>query len=221
MIGAEADSGRRALELLRESSTTEPFQIAILDLMMPEMDGFELARAIKADSTISKIRLILLPSYGKRGDGKIAKEAGIAAYLQKPVRQSHLYDCLVSVISEPAFGKNEDRSKSLITRHSLINDTALTKAEPDAAASGIRVLVAEDNIVNQKVALNQLQSLGYSATIVTNGREAVETLKKSRYDIVLMDCQMPEMDGFEATTEIRRYEGDSNHTIIIAMTANA
>jgi CheY-like chemotaxis protein len=221
MIGIEADSGARALKLLRESSQKEPFQIAILDLMMPEMDGFELARTIKSDPAISQVHLILLPSFGKRGDGKTAREAGIAAYLQKPVRQSQLYNCLVSVILEQPVNNNVPDSKRLLTRHSKTKETVLTEKAAEVPVSELRILVAEDNIINQKVALSQLRSLGYAATAVANGREAVKALKNYNYDIVLMDCQMPEMDGFEATAEIRRNEGDSNRTVIIAMTANA
>lgn len=220
MIGAEAGSGAEALKLLREAAQNDSFQVAILDLMMPEMDGLELARAIKADPAISQVRLILLPSYGKRGDGQLAREAGIAAYLQKPVRQSQLYNCLVSAIGEQPVS-NIGNSKPLVMRHSLSSDITLKKAAGEKAASKAHILVAEDNLVNQNVALSQLQILGYKITVVSNGREAVETLKKSKYDVVLMDCQMPEMDGFKATAEIRRYEGDAHHTIIIAMTANA
>jgi CheY-like chemotaxis protein len=189
--------------------------------MMPEMDGFELARTIKSDPAISQVHLILLPSFGKRGDGKTAREAGIAAYLQKPVRQSQLYNCLVSVILEQPVNNNVPDSKRLLTRHSKTKETVLTEKAAEVPVSELRILVAEDNIINQKVALSQLRSLGYAATAVANGREAVKALKNYNYDIVLMDCQMPEMDGFEATAEIRRNEGDSNRTVIIAMTANA
>jgi CheY-like chemotaxis protein/HPt (histidine-containing phosphotransfer) domain-containing protein len=223
MIAAEADSGAQALEILRAAAAgAEPFDIAILDLMMPEMDGFELARRIKADPLLSEIRLVLLPSFGKRGHGQAAREAGIAAYLQKPVRQSQLYDCLMKVIAEAPVNAGPDKAvpPPLITQHSLRSD-ALSGTTAKGAEIESLVLVVEDNLVNQKVALSQLQSLGYRADVAVNGLKAVEAIAGRHYDVVLMDCQMPEMDGFEATAEIRRREGDSRHTVIIAMTAHA
>ncbi|MBA2340804.1 MAG: response regulator [Pyrinomonadaceae bacterium] len=220
MVAAEAETGARALELLRAAAVQgEPYDIAILDLMMPGMDGFNLARAIKSDPSIAQVRLVLLPSYGKRGHGQLARETGIAAYLQKPVRQSQLFNCLTTVMSEQADDNKIAAPSRLVTRYSLREVPA--RKEESSESSRTRVLVAEDNVVNQKVALNQLQSLGYAADAVPNGREAAEAVGKRRYDVVLMDCQMPEMDGFEATAEIRRREGASRHTVIIAMTAHA
>jgi CheY-like chemotaxis protein len=218
MRATEAESGAQALSTLRAAAAErKPFDIAILDLMMPEMDGFELARRIKADSTISTTHLVLLPSYGKRGDGQIARDSGIAAYLQKPVRQSQLYSCLTKVVGEASANSisTNERPSQLITKHSL------GRKNLETSAKQAHVLVAEDNIVNQKVASRQLKNLGYTADMVSNGRQAVEAVEKYPYDIVLMDCQMPEMDGYEATAEIRRREGDSKHTPIIAMTAHA
>ncbi|MDQ6785330.1 MAG: response regulator [Acidobacteriota bacterium] len=221
MIVAEADSGKRALELLRAAANDKnPFEIAILDLMMPEMDGFELARAIKSELALAVTQLVLLPSFGKRGDGKLARDFGIAAYLQKPVRQTQLYNCLITVIAEAGKNGGGQQFPRLITKHSL-RGINLPNVEPKAVVSKAIILVAEDNIVNQKVALNQLKSLGYAADVVANGREAVRAVEKQRYDVILMDCQMPEMNGFEATAEIRRLRGDSQRTTIIAMTAHA
>ncbi|MEP6902263.1 MAG: PAS domain S-box protein [Actinomycetota bacterium] len=221
MMAAEAGSGEQALEQMRAAAArNEPFKIAILDLMMPEMDGFELARAIKSEAALSATNLMLLTSYGKRGDGQIARESGIAGYLQKPVRQSQLYNCLMTVIADASGNENDHQLPPLITKHSLRSKT-LPNNKFVIAASKARILVAEDNLVNQKVALSQLKSLGYSADVVSNGRKAIEILENSEYDLILMDCQMPEMDGFEATAEIRRREGKLKHTIIIAMTANA
>ena len=186
--------------------------------MMPDMDGFEVARTIKADPLIAGMHLVMLTSFGERGHGATAREAGVAAYLTKPVRQSQLFDCLANVISAAAVTPEVDATKSpavaqLITKH--------TFKEAKMSSSKL-ILLAEDNIVNQKVAIRQLQKLGYRADAVVNGREAIEALERISYDLVLMDCQMPEMDGYEATAEIRRREeGSSRHTIIIAMTANA
>jgi PAS domain S-box-containing protein len=216
MTHEEADSGVRALELLRAAAMSgTPYDLAILDLMMPGMDGFELARTIKSDPSIAAVRLVLLTSYGQRGDGATAREAGIVAYIAKPVRQSQLFQCLASVISQSTVITEPqiiDKAAGLVTKHTL----AETKP-----ASNKLVLLAEDNIVNQKVAVRQLQKLGYRANAVANGQEALEALGRIRYDLVLMDCQMPEMDGYEATAEIRRREGSSRHTPIVAMTAHA
>jgi PAS domain S-box-containing protein len=213
----EANSSLRGLAMLREAASQgTPYDLAILDLIMPEMDGFDLAREIKADPLIASVQLVLLTSYGQRGDGAKARSVGIAAYLTKPVRQSQLFDCLVSVIRGlNAADKSNDssgRSTPLITKHAL---------KESAVMQNPLILLAEDNIVNQKVAVRQLQKLGYRADYVANGREAVEALSRIPYDVILMDCQMPEMDGYEATAEIRRREGTMKHTIVVAMTANA
>ena len=214
MIHQEADSGQRALELLRSASACgEAFDLAVLDLMMPGMDGFELAREIKSDPGISGIELVMLTSFGERGHAATARESGIAAYLTKPMRQSQLFDCLANVIGAATAAEEGSQIKSpVVTKHALKEQKIL---------SNKRILLAEDNIVNQKVALRQLQKLGYRADAVANGREAVEALERIRYDLVLMDCQMPEMDGYEATGEIRRRESTARHTWIVAMTANA
>jgi CheY-like chemotaxis protein len=223
MQPTEAESGAQALSILHMAAQKqEVFDIAILDLMMPEMDGFELARRIKTDALISKTHLVLLPSYGKRGDRQIAEDSGIAAYLQKPVRQSQLYTCLTKVISE-ASGRNDSpnyQPARLITQHSP-GSAIQVNGNSKTAVKKARILVAEDNVVNQKVALNQLKNLGYAADVVSNGREAVDAIEKFSYDLVLMDCQMPEMDGYQATAEIRRLQGDLKRTPIIAMTAHA
>jgi two-component system, sensor histidine kinase and response regulator len=216
MIHEEVDSGVRALELLRAAAAQgAAYDLAILDLMMPGMDGFELARNIKSDADIAAVRLVLLTSFGQRGHSTTAREAGIAAYLTKPVRQSQLFDCLSNVMSQVSVAadlSSPPLPAKLLTRHSL--------KEIKMVSQKI-ILLAEDNIVNQKVAVRQLQKLGYRADAVANGREALEALGRIPYDLVLMDCQMPEMDGYEATAEIRRREGETKHTPIVAMTAHA
>ena len=214
MVHEEAESGQQALALLHAAAQrNEPFSLAVLDLMMPNMDGFELARRIKADPALAGVRLVMLTSFGERGDAQTARESGIAAYLTKPVRQSQLFDCLAKVISASNSKQEPNAPKvPVVTKHSLAEAKIM---------SNKRLLLAEDNAVNQKVALRQLQKLGYRADAVANGREAVEALRRIPYDLVLMDCQMPEMDGYEATAEIRRREGAAKHTWIVAMTANA
>jgi len=216
MTHQDVGSGARALEWLRSAAAQgNPYDLAILDLMMPGMDGFELARRIKSDPTIARTHLVLLTSHGQRGDSTAAREAGIAGYLTKPIRQSQLFDCLTDVISHATRGQQAPslvEPVDLIKRHGL-KERIMTPNK--------LILLAEDNIVNQKVAVRQLQRLGFRADAVANGREAVEALERIAYDVILMDCQMPEMDGYEATREIRRREGEAKHTIIIAMTANA
>jgi len=215
MVHQEADSGFRALELLRSAAAEgAAYDLAVLDLMMPGMDGFDLARTIKSDSSIAGMHLVMLTSFGERGHGQTARESGVAAYLTKPVRQSHLFDCLANVISAAPGASERDvtPAKQLLTKHTL---------QESKMSSHKLILLAEDNIVNQKVAIRQLQKLGYRADAVANGSEAIEALSRISYDLILMDCQMPEMDGYEATAEIRRQQGESRHIPIVAMTAHA
>jgi PAS domain S-box-containing protein len=216
MVHDEAGSGVRALELLRSAAAMgTPYDLAILDFMMPGMDGFELARTIKSEPALASVRMVLLTSFGQRGHGATARTAGFAAYLTKPVRQSQLFDCLANVVTQttrPEEGILTSGATPLVTKHTLTE--AKTMSEK-------LILLAEDNIVNQKVAVRQLQKLGYRADTVADGREALEALGRIHYDLVLMDCQMPEMDGYEATAEIRRREGTRKHTPIVAMTAHA
>jgi CheY-like chemotaxis protein/HPt (histidine-containing phosphotransfer) domain-containing protein len=189
------------------------YDLAILDMLMPEADGFELARAIKSDPSIALIRLVMLTSLGERGDGAKARDAGIAAYLTKPVKQSQLFDCLTLVHNAAEMTDEPRKTSNLITRHAL---------QEAKQMSHRLILLAEDNVVNQKVAVRQLQKLGYRADTVADGREAIEALGRIPYDLVFMDCQMPEMDGYEATAQIRLAEaGGSTHTPIVAMTAHA
>jgi len=232
MIATQAESAERALELLHVAfAQGKPFDIAILDLMMPGMNGFKLAEAIKADPDIAPVALVLLPSYGRRGHGEAARQVGIAAYLQKPVRQSELHSCLTAVMAQLVSG-DLIKAQDLVTRYSLKETEARQKLKP--ALSGIRILVAEDNAVNQKVALGQLRSLGYRAEAVPNGKVVLKLMAKEHFDVILMDCQMPLMNGFETTEEIRRREStqqtngpapletsNTRRTTIIAMTAAA
>gem|GEM_PF-628582 len=213
MLPAAAESGAHALELLRAAAQEgRSYDVALLDLHMPAMNGFELARAIKSEAEIASTRLVLMPTYGQRGDGQLAREIGIAAYLTKPVRQSQLFDCLATVMADASAPSHTSAPQRLVTKHTL--------GETHSAKSS-RILIAEDNPVNQKVAARQVEKLGYRADTVANGLEALDALARISYDIVLMDCQMPEMDGYEATAEIRRREGVGRRTTIIAMTANA
>ncbi len=185
---------------------------------MPEMDGMTLARSIKADPAIAATRLIILTSMGYMHTQDELKAAGVDAYLVKPVKQSRLFDCVVNVLgraaAEHVFTKPLKSAKPLPTTDDL------------AHVQKARILLAEDNIVNQKVALAQLRGLGFTADAVANGHEVLTALKQVPYDIILMDCQMPEMDGYEASRMIRQAEHTNNANWkvpvrIVAMTANA
>ncbi len=214
-VSASAERGEEALECLRQAAERgEPFDLAIVDMHMPEMDGLQLARSIKADERISSTRLVLLTSMGRRGDAKMAQEAGFSAYLTKPIRQSQLIDCLVLVLAGAGFrdSQTDGSPAPLVTTHIV--------TEARASLRG-HVLLVEDNPVNQKVAVKMLEKLGCRVDVAGNGKEAVAALERIRYALVFMDCQMPEMDGFEATKLIREREGPDRHTPIIAMTANA
>jgi CheY-like chemotaxis protein len=207
-IECVADSAAALLSLRAAYAEGRPYALAILDYQMPGMDGLELAEAIMADPALARTRLIMLSSVSQHGHGTAAQRAGIAAMLTKPVRQSHLLSCLLSVM-----GATE--------RPALPSRGAGRRAEAPAPLHA-RVLVVEDNVINQKVAVRLLEKLGCRVDVAANGLEAVDLLAELAYDLVFMDCQMPEMDGFEATRTIRQREASSGHHVpIIAMTANA
>jgi signal transduction histidine kinase/PleD family two-component response regulator/HPt (histidine-containing phosphotransfer) domain-containing protein len=217
MESGEAEEGFAALEELSEAAQGDaPYGLAILDMQMPGMDGMQLARHISEDPDIAPTRMILLTSIGQRGDGDEARRAGIEACLTKPVRQSELYNAIATVMGAPEAAGEE--GAPLVTRHTLRE--MQTEHRP-------HLLLAEDNPVNQKVAAKMLERLGYRVDVAQNGLKALEALERNRYAAVLMDVQMPEMDGYEATAEIRRreaasaWQGEYRSTPIIAMTANA
>jgi CheY-like chemotaxis protein len=177
----------------------------MLDFGMPEMDGLQLAEAMQLQPEMQAIPLILLMSYVDRSYRERALKVGLLAYLTKPVRTAVLYNSILT-----ALGRVE--SAPLPT-----NSVELAVPAPSQRA---HLLVAEDNLVNQKVACRILEKLGYRCDIVSNGKEALAALSRTAYDLILMDCQMPEMDGYEATAEIRRLETGVGHTPVIAMTAH-
>jgi signal transduction histidine kinase/DNA-binding response OmpR family regulator len=219
MQKGSAANGFEALDLLRTAVTDgKPYDLALLDMQMPEMDGMTLARAIKSDPSISSTRLIILTSMGYMHSQSELKASGVDAYLVKPVKQSRLFDCLVNVLGRAA-------AEHVFTAPS--SDVPAAQVQDDMAiARQTRILLAEDNIVNQKVAIAQLKGLGFTADAVANGHEVLSALKQVPYDIILMDCQMPEMDGYEASRTIRQAERSATNSWkapmhIIAMTANA
>ena len=210
-LGSRVDavtSGAKALEILRNAHRTgDPFHVVLLDMQMPGMDGEQTARAIKSDPAVKDVKILILTSMGQRGDAARLEALGCSGYLLKPVKQQLLFDAIVAVL-----GQKEERNASLVTRHTVAEHRKL----------GLRVLLAEDNPINQKLAVVLLQKAGYSVDAVENGRQAVEKVQSNSYSAVLMDVQMPEMDGFEATDQIREWEkGTERHTPIIAMTAHA
>jgi two-component system, sensor histidine kinase and response regulator len=210
----DAESGPEALHLLFQAvEEKNPFHLAITDHMMPGMDGEDLGRAIKTSTILKDTILMMLTSRGMRGDAIRMKKIGFSAYLTKPVKRSYLFDCILTVFSEHPKHKTSKHKSLFVTRHSI----------SEAKKSKIRILVAEDNIVNQKLALKLIDKFGFQADAVVNGKEAISVLEKEDYDIVLMDIQMPEMDGFEATKVIRNPGSKvMDHDIpIIAMTAHA
>jgi two-component system sensor histidine kinase/response regulator len=223
VVSQGAEDGDRALVLLAEMARegVRP-ELAILDMQMPGMDGLELARRIKRDPETAGTRLVLLTSLGQ-GDRQEEAEAGIVAALTKPVRQAQLFAVLARVLADTdAVAPRADRAEPVIALETVLADIPeMLVAEPTEAAATSRILVVEDSSINQQVALGMLRRLGYRADAVANGLEAIDSLERIHYAAVLMDCQMPEMDGFEASVEIRRREGGTRHTPIVAMTGNA
>jgi signal transduction histidine kinase/CheY-like chemotaxis protein len=209
----EADCGSAALEKLRQAAEeNDPFLIALIDMQMPQMDGETLGKNILENKDLKSTLLIMMTSLGTRGDAKRLKMEGFKAYLTKPVKQSHLYNCLLTIWGAETSGI-KSLTKQLVTSHTLSENKHRCT----------RVLVVEDNAINQKVALKILEKLGYPADAVGDGAEAIKSLEQIPYDIVLMDCQMPVMDGYEATGIIRSKDSFVlDHSIpVIAMTANA
>jgi CheY-like chemotaxis protein len=201
-------NGAAALEHLHDAARRGvTYDLAILDMHMPEMDGLTLARKIKSDAALASTRLLLLTSLADRLD---AGESGILQCLTKPVRRSQLHDALAV-----AMGAAAPQPRP------VDKPSASPPARQPAVPCRTRILVAEDNAVNQKVAARMLEKLGYRADVVANGLEAVDALSRISYAAVLMDCHMPELDGYEATALIRKREASGGqHTPVIAMTAN-
>jgi CheY-like chemotaxis protein len=200
-----AGSGAEAIQAVREAaSTMKPFDVVLLDSHMPEVDGFAVAQQIVADAEVPP-QIIMLTSASAQGDGARCRQIGVGGYLIKPVRQAELYEAIVAAI-----GYRERRE---------------TPAQDVKGGDGIRVtrvLLAEDNVVNQKVAIGLLSPRGHFIDVVANGVEAVEAVRNGTYDVVLMDVQMPLMNGLEATRAIRDFEAHTGrHTRIVAMTAHA
>ena len=203
-----AENARMALSSLEEAQEDGKFfSLVLTDVNMPEMDGFALVERIRQNPRMATASIIMLTSAGQRGDAARCRQLEVAAYLTKPVGQSELLDAILRVLGARA---SETQPCALVTRHSLRE-----------GRKGPRVLLAEDNAINQTLAVRLLEKRGCSVEIAGNGREAVAAFEKQSFDLVLMDVQMPEMDGFEATAAIRdRERTTGTHTPIVAMTAH-
>jgi two-component system sensor histidine kinase/response regulator len=206
-----AESGMQALEELSAASLdAKPYALVLTDLQMPGMDGFSLVERIRQRKELSAVAMMMFSSAGQRGDGARCQELGVSAYLLKPVRQLELRGAILSVLS----ARDQKAQLPLVTRYTL-HDTAVPQIS-------LRVLLAEDNLVNQRLAMRLLEKRGHQVTVAGNGQEAIAATEKNTFDLVLMDLQMPEMDGFEATAALREREKETgNHLPVIALTAHA
>ncbi len=213
-----AASADAALKLMRAAAREHPFEVALIDVQMPELDGIELTRMIKSDPMLAATAVILVSSVGTANDYRARlRDLDVGGWLTKPVPQSLLYNALVKVLLYRAEVRPQARAARQwdASAHPPMGQLKLL------AGRKLRVLLAEDNPINQKLAKFQLKKLGAEVDCVSNGREAVAAVIRIPYDVVLMDCQMPEMDGYEATKEIRQREGSRRHTQIVALTAHA
>jgi PAS domain S-box-containing protein len=203
-----APGGAKGIEMLRNARREgDPFRLVLLDMQMPEMDGEQTAEQIKSDPLTHDVQIIILTSIGQRGDATRLEALGCAAYLHKPIKQQMLYEAISTVLT-----LTTSKKPRLVTRH-LISEQR---------RQGLRILLAEDNPINQKLAVILLQKAGYSVDAVENGLHALEKVQNEHYNAVLMDVQMPDLDGFETTRRIRKWEEGRNHHVpIIAMTAHA
>jgi PAS domain S-box-containing protein len=206
---AEVDSGQGALAVMKQAKKVgKPFSLVLIDYNMPEMDGFTLAEKINQDPDLAKSIIMMLTSAATRGDSARCRKLGISGYLIKPVKQSELLDAIMLSLGATT---KEKEPVPLITRHTIRE-----------SRRGLHILLAEDNIINQKVAVHILERYGHKVIVAKNGQEVLQALKKENFDLILMDVQMPKMDGFAATASIREKEKKTgSHIPIIAMTAHA
>ena len=201
------NSGAEALNALEKANLQDSFPLVLLDVHMPDMDGFALAEQIRSCYKHRGIKVILLTSAFRPSDVARCRELGISDYLNKPIKQSEVFDSIVTAMAEHS--RKTERYES-------------TSALIQASERSLRVLLAEDNPVNQTLAMRILERLGHKVEVVNNGKEALRQVQAEEFDLILMDVQMPEMDGLEATTAIRQAEtGTGKHTPIVAMTAHA
>ncbi len=211
---SEVADNQLAIQVLEQAENeSQPFDIVIMEKKLPEMNGEALGTAIKKNPKLRKTILVMLTTSGNKGDASRASEIGFAAYLTKPISQSQLFDCLTTALVNREHSKINDRKSGLITRFSI----------KESRGKKHHILLVEDNKVNQKLAYKILEKMEYRVDIVENGKEAINALRKVNYDVVLMDLQMPEMGGLEATELIRKNSSEvlNSEIPIIAMTAHA
>jgi CheY-like chemotaxis protein len=207
--------GAAALARMRVAAEAgAPYHLALLDHAMPGMDGVEAAAAVKADPSLAKTPVILITSWTQRGEATAGRKAGVWGCLTKPVRRANLHDCVAL-----ALRSRRAAASAAVTSAAAPSPAVGARPTPSAFVRG-RILVVDDNTVNQRLAQRVLENLGYHVEVARNGREAIAAAQRATFDAVLMDCQMPEMDGYSATAEIRRIEGGARRTPIIAMTGS-
>lgn len=213
-LGCKYESALSETELLEKlrmsSGTSQPYQLVIVDFQSTDTGAENLAKTIKSDPSIQDIQLVLLTSIGKRGDAARMQEAGFAAFLTKPIKKTQLLDCVAVVMSPYRGAPGNDGKPKLVTRHSL---------DENAQRNRFRILMVEDNVVNQIITAKSLEKANYQVDIARNGQEALKSIKSQFYDAVIMDCQMPTMDGYKSTIEIRKLDGYPKYVPIIALTA--
>jgi CheY-like chemotaxis protein len=205
-----AEEARSALRLLQQAAEAgTPYALVLVDSIMPEVDGFALVQQIREDPRLATATLMMLTSGGRHGDAARCRELGVAAYLTKPIGQAELLNAILQVMGR--IPGTAEPSATLVTRHSVREHT-----------KGLRILLAEDNLVNRTLAVRLLEKHGHAVEVALDGREALTKYQAGRFELVLMDVQMPEMDGFEATAAIREMEETTGaHVPIVAMTAHA
>ncbi len=213
MRASEVVSSAQALAALNDAMAGgDPFEIAIIDLRLPESGGLALARTIKDNPRLANIRVLGLYALDDRPSLQQAQAAGVDALLARPLRQSRMCNALAALMATPTL------QLALLAHRPRRSIKSRAAAEIRCRT---RILLVEDNLINQQVAMRMIERIGYQADAVDNGRSALEILAHSHYDLILMDCQMPEVDGYTASREIRRREGASHHTPIIGLTARA
>jgi two-component system sensor histidine kinase/response regulator len=210
MVSTSASSGSEALKHLEIFADNDPYDLAIIDLRMPDMDGIQLAQTIRKNPALASMHLILLTALGDSLESREMEQAGIEACVTKPLKRSRLFDGVFQVLSGEASPTPQKR-KAL---------TGVVRLVANPTGKPARILLAEDNVINQKVAVKMLLGIGYAADVAGNGLEALAALKRKPYDLVLMDCQMPELDGYETTRRIRALK-EFAALKIVALTANS